>query len=122
MDHVQSCKIMPAKPSPEAVEFVTKWGALLTWILMGLLGKFGLDLVTGRKFSYRYVIGSGCLAICAGWLSYQWCTSHPSFSPGVVVSISALASRDIILFITMVDWPGMMKILTNKNQRKKNDD
>lgn len=122
MDHIQNYKIMPTKPSPETIEFLTKWGAFLTWILIGLLGKFGLDLVSGRKFSRRYALGSGCLAVCAGWLSYQWCVSHPSLSPGVVVSISALASRDIILFITMVDWPGMMKILTNKNTKKRNEE
>ena len=110
---------MPSKLSPEAIEFITKWGAVGTWVLLGLMGKFGLDLVTGKKFSYRYVIGSGFLAVCSGWLAYQWCISHPTISPGVVVSISALASRDIILFITMVDWPGLLKVITTKKPDKK---
>lgn len=119
MELTQQNRAMPGKTSPEAIEFITKYGALGTWILIGLLGKFGLDMVTGRKFTYRYIFGSGFLAVCAGWLSYQWCMSHPTINPGVVVSVSALASRDIILFISMVDWPGLLRIITTKKVDKK---
>ena len=113
---------LPIKPMPdrqkEIIDFLAKWGAFGTWILIGLMGKFGLDLVSGKRFDFRYAFGSGCLAVCAGWLTYQWCGSHPSISPGVMVSLSALVSRDFILFITMVDWIGVLKLITGKNTKK----
>lgn len=113
---------IPVKPmtnrQQEIIDFLAKWGAVGTYIMVGLAGKFGLDLVSGKKLSYRYILGSGLLAICAGWITYQWCLKYPALSPGVTVSIAALVSRDFILFITMVDWASVFKIITGKGAKK----
>lgn len=103
----------------ELFAFLSKYGALFTYILIGVVGKFGFDLVSGKKISGWYVFGTGCIAIFVGWISWEWCARWPALNPGLVVPIATLLSRDILLFITMMDWQGVLKILTGKSKSEK---
>ena len=93
----------------QILEFLEKWGACIAYILVGLIGKIGWDIVNNRKLNFWYVFGTGCIGSCIGYLSYMWCEQHPTANAGLIVPISTLISRDIMLFINVVDW---QKILT----------
>lgn len=107
------------KLNHEVAEFLEKWGALFTYIFIGLVGKFGYDIVTRKKLSAWYVFGTGCVGICIGYLSFMLCRSRQAWNPGIVVPVATLVSRDIMLFITMVDYVSVLKILTGKSTKEK---
>ena len=119
MDIVSPQKMF--KPSQnELSEFLIKWGALGAYITIGLIGKFGYDIVTGRKLNGWYVFGTGCMGIFTGWLVYNMCDNHMvSLNKGIAVPVATLVSRDIMLFITAVDWRSVLTILTGKNTKGK---
>ncbi len=104
--------------NPELISFLTKYGALVTYVIIGLVGKFGFDIVTGKKISGWYVLGTGCMAIFVGWLTWMWCQKWPALNPGFVIPIATLVSRDIMLFITMVDYMSILRIITGKKTEK----
>lgn len=115
MNFIHTSKPMSDKEQ-ELMNFFSKWGALGAYILIGLLGKFGLDIATGRRMSFGYVFGSGCVAIFVGWLSWVWCKGNPSLNPGLVVPIATLASRDLALFLTTLDYVELIKLV--RKQKK----
>lgn len=102
----------------ELLNFFSRWGALGAYILIGLLGKFGLDIATGKRMTWPYVFGSGCVAIFAGWISWQWCKSYPQMNPGLVVPIATLTSRDLALYLTTVDYAELIKMVLRKGKKK----
>lgn len=102
----------------EYLEFLTKGGAWIAYILIGLVGKFGWDIVNNKKLSFWYIFGTGCIAFCIGFLVSRWCIAHPSLDQSIIVPASALVSRDIMLFITMIDWAGVLKLVTGKSTKR----
>lgn len=103
-----------------ALEFAAKWGALIAYVGIGLVGKFGLDIVNNRKLTGWYVFGTGCLGYFVGFLLWQWCKSNPEYNPGIIIPAGTLVSRDITLFLTMVDWQSVLKIVTGKSTKNNN--
>lgn len=116
MDRILTNKM--SDKNPELVAFLTKYGALVTYVIIGLIGKFGFDIVAGKRLSGWYVLGTGCMSIFIGWIVWVWCQRYPGLNPGIVVPIATLVSRDIMLFITMIDYMGVLKLITGKNTKK----
>ena len=101
------------------LEFLFKWGAFISYISIGLIARFGYDMVVKKKITKLYIIGTACMGFGIGWLSYQICAAHPSWNPGIIVPMATIVSRDVMLFITMIDWGGMLKLLTGKDTKPK---
>lgn len=107
------------KPTDALLEFLFKWGAFLSYITIGLLARFGYDIVIKKQITRWYIIGTACMGFSIGWLSYQACAAHPLWNPGIIVPMATIVSRDAMLFITMIDWQGVLKLLTGKNTKDK---
>lgn len=101
----------------EVRAFLEQWGALLAYVVVGLLGKLGWDIVNGNTLKKSYILGTTLISFCIGFLSWEWCKSHPTYNPGIIVTASALISRDVMLFITMIDWQGVLKLITGKSTK-----
>lgn len=101
-----------------ALDFISRWGACGAYIGIGLVGLFGWDIVSNKKISFWYVFGTGCVGICIGYLAWWWCETHAPENAGLIVPIATLISRDIMLFINMIDWQGVLKLLTRKGTKK----
>lgn len=117
MDNIQNHK-MHRQTYDDVLEFLSKWGVVLGYIIVGLLGKFGFDIVSGKRLSFWYVFGTSLIAFCIGFFSWQWCATHPSLNPGIVVPFCSLISRDIMLFVTVIDWQGVLQLVTGKGVKK----
>jgi len=102
------------KNNPEIISFLSKYGALITYIIIGLMGKFGFDIVSGKRISGWYIVGTGLMAVFVGWLAWEWCLSHPDWNPGFTIPIATLVSRDVLLFLMLIDWMSVLRILTGK--------
>lgn len=116
MDIIQNNKM---HKNDEILEYLSKWGALFAYIGIGLIGKLGWDIVNNRKISWWYLFGTGCIGVCIGYLAWIWCIAHAPESAGFVVPIATLISRDIMLFINMIDWQGVLKLITRKGTMDK---
>lgn len=111
----------------QTVQFITKswfWGL---FIIIGLLGKFGLDLVQQRKKSFMQVLGQTLVAGFVGYLASIYCMQHypplpgSSYSPtsAIIVPITTLISDRIALFLIGIDWHPVLTILTGKSSKTK---
>lgn len=115
MDHIQNSK-MQDKHIDDLLEFFSKWGLLIGYVFIGLIGKFGFDIVNKKRLTFWYVFGTSCIAYCIGFLSWEYCKGHSFLNPGLVVPCASLVSRDIMLVITVIDWKGIvMKFMTRSN-------
>lgn len=108
---------METKTKSEVLVFLSKWGAFFGYVAVGLLGKFGFDIVNKKRLTFWYVFGTSCVAYCVGFFSWEWCLVHPVLNPGIVVPFASLVSRDIMLFLTVIDWQGVLKLLTGKGTK-----
>lgn len=109
---------MEPKTKSEVLAFLSKWGALFGYVTVGLMGKLGFDIVNRKRLTFWYVFGTSCMAYCAGFFAWQWCKTHPMLNPGIVVPFASLVSRDIMLFLTVIDWKGVLSLLTGKSTKK----
>lgn len=103
----------------EVLDFLSKCGALFGYIIIGLMGKFGFDIVTKKKITFWYAFGTGCMACFSGFITWQCIKDNPKLNPGVYLPIASLISRDILLFLTMIDWQGVLKLVTRKSTKTK---
>ncbi len=111
------------KDNPEIMSLLAKYGALFAYIIIGLAGIFGLDLVSGRKISVWYIIGTSGMAVFAGWLAWRFCASHPSLDPGITVPVITLCSRDILIILKMINWRSIFsKVLRIEVKEGKKDE
>jgi hypothetical protein len=106
----------------EILEFLSKWGAFLAYVSIGLLGKFGFDIVTKKHISFWYVFGTSCVAFCICFLSWGWCTQHTNFNPGIIVPFASLISRDVMLFVTVIDWRYAVSKIFKLDMKKDDSD
>jgi len=109
-------KNMTSRLADETLEFISKWGAWVTYIFIGLVGKFGWDIINRKKMSFWYIFGTGMVAIFVGYLSTMWCSAHCPAQGAYIVPVCTLVSRDIMLFLTMLDWPSILHLVLNKRE------
>lgn len=105
------------KPIDALLELIFKLGAFLSYVTIGLIALFGYDIAIKKRITKWYVISTSCMGFSIGWLSYQMCLAHPAWNPGIIVPMATIISRDVMIFISMIDWQGVLKLLTNKNTR-----
>lgn len=108
-----------SKPTLDVMAFLSKWGAFVGYVTIGIIGKLGYDIVSKKRLTFWYVFGTGCVAYCVGFFSWEWCRVHPTLNPGIIVPFASLVSRDIMLFLTVIDWKGVLSLLTGKGTKNK---
>jgi hypothetical protein len=104
----------------EALDQFIKYGAWIACVVVGLMGKFGLDLVTKKKITLLYVVGTTFLGGFAGFISSRWFIIHNQTEAGTYwVPIITLAAKDFVMFLTMIDWQKTLSALTKLDIKKK---
>jgi|SRR6185436_7950270 len=104
----------------DAVDIGIKYGSLLLYILIGFIGTLGFDILTKKKITRWYIFGTGCCALFAGFVAGEWLMNHhPNLTP-YLTPVATLVAKDMILFFKMIDWQGVLKLLTGKNTKKIN--
>ncbi len=102
-------------------QFLFKYGALLGYILLGLIGTFSFDLLRNRKMTIPYVLGCTGAAIFVGYVGGTWVlANYPEKAPILTPILTLLANNIISAVILnwkaifMKDWKGVFEILTRK--------
>lgn len=93
-----------------ASEFFAKYGVWVAYVLIGFVGKIGWDIVSKRKISLVYLLGTGCMAIFVGFVSCRWfMTNAPEKGP-YIVPVLTLVSRDVLMFLSVIDWKKVLSV------------
>lgn len=117
MDFVQGNKMFKTQ-HPQIVEFVTKYGMWVAYVLMGLVGKFGWDIITNRKLSFRYMLGSSLCGMFTGYLASVWCMEHSPTMGAYLVPVMTLLSRDVFLFLFSLNWKSLLTKMLESAPKK----
>lgn len=84
--------------------FVSKVWALFFYVLLGIMAKFSLDLVQGKRISFLQGIGSVGISLFVGFLAAVWCMNNNSTLAPYIVPICTLSADKILTVILSIDW------------------
>jgi hypothetical protein len=106
MNGLQDSQTMALKHQAltEVSDTLSKYGAWIAYVCIGLVGKFGWDIVAKKKPSGWYIVGTGCMGVFVGFITSRWCLSHSPETGSYIVPVATLCSRDILVFVRMIDW------------------
>ena len=114
MDYTKgNYKMSKTATGATAIEIIAKWMPIFGYVIIGLIGKFGYDIVSKKKITFWYIVGTSAIALFIGFLSAKMCDAHPLVNPGIAIPVATLLSRDLIVFITMIDKKKLMELLFN---------
>lgn len=89
-------------------EFLSKWWAWIFYVLIGMAGKFGLDMVRQRKMGIWQLMGSTCVSCFIGFLACSYCMVYsPKLGP-FIVPIATLLSDRLILMLMVLNYKPLM--------------
>jgi hypothetical protein len=113
MNGLQDSQTMSLKHQAltEVSDTLTKYGAWIAYVCIGLIGKFGWDIVAKRQLSSWYVLGTGFMAIFVGFISSKWFMIHSPETGSYIVPVLTLVSRDVLMFIKMIDWVKLLSVV-----------
>jgi|SRR6185503_7840949 len=101
-----------------AVWFTKAWVWLL-YIIVGLVGKFSYDLLTGRKITWWQALASTGIALFFGFLAVAYCMYKEYDKGGMfIVPIATLLSEKLMIAIFAINWKkvtaDMVQYIANK--------
>lgn len=96
------------------IEFASKWWAWIFYIVIGMAGKFGLDIMSQRKMGILQFIGSACISCFIGFLAASYCMAYSPKAGPFIVPICTLISDRIILFIFAINYTPLLESIFNK--------
>lgn len=103
----------------EVMQIAAKYGAWIGYVAIGIIGKFGLDVLNHRKISAWYIFGTGCTSLFVGWIASRWCmVNHPDYG-AYMVPVATLLSRDVLVFLKLIDWTKIAGALFKVEIKKK---
>lgn len=128
MDYSQIKKMEKGSIINQVWQFVSKtwiWGIFIS---IGIIGKFGIDMVQQRKKSIGQAIGQTLVAGFIGYLASIYCMTHfppaheGDYSPqgALIVPIATLISDRIMMFLIGIDWHPVIAILSGKSSKGEN--
>lgn len=114
MDTLEIKKTMATKEQliNDFSELLAKYGAWITYVGVGLIGKLGWDIVNRKHISGWYLFGTGCISIFVGFIASRWFMSHMPEAGAYCVPVLTLASRDVLVFIKVIQWDKVLSFLT----------
>lgn len=99
-------------------EVLSKYGAWIAYVGIGLIGKFGWDIVSRKKLSGWYIFGTGCMSIFVGFICSKWFMIHQPEMGAYCVPVLTLVSRDILVFIKLIDWTKILSAVFKVDVKK----
>lgn len=122
MGNVQNIKMTSREQVMSDIsEALAKYGAWIAYVCIGLIGKFGWDIVSRKKLSGWYILGTGCMAAFVGFISSRWFMTHNAEMGSYFVPVLTLVSRDILVFIKLIDWTKILSAIFKVEVNKKRD-
>ncbi len=106
----------------QVYQFLIKYGALLGWITLGLIGQFSYNLIRNKSMSYRYMAGCTGTALFVGYVGGVWVQANYPDKVPILIPILTLLSNNIISALMLInwkaiiarDWKGAFEILMKK--------
>lgn len=124
---MDNSKIMQDKDldfGSQIVVFLSKWSAYIGLIILGIIGRFSLNLITNKKMTIAYVIGYSGLSFVVGYVAcavmLQKCPDRITY---LLPLITMLSNNIISVFMTIVieyksvtngKWKGILEIILKK--------
>lgn len=102
----------------EQLTILAKYGSWIVYVLVGLVGKFGWDIACKKKMSWWSILGTGCMAVFVGFISSIWFMNNKPAMGSYCVPVLTLVSRDVFIFLNLVDWKGVFSKLTRLDTKK----
>jgi len=96
----------------ETLDVLTKYGAWFAYVLIGLVGTFGLDIINKKRITRLYILGTSFMGIFVGFITSKWFLAHAPEAGAYCVPVATLASRDIMIFLKLIDWRGVLAKVT----------
>jgi len=110
MDNIKIKMSIKNELIARASEFFSKYGVWVAYVLIGFVGKIGWDIVSKRKISPLYLLGTGCMAIFVGFVSSKWFMINAPAKGPYVVPVLTLVSRDVLMFLSVIDWKKVLSV------------
>jgi len=104
MDNIQAKQMSEKQWLNELAGNISKYSIWAAYVAIGLVGTFGWDIVAKKKPSGWYTLGTGCMGAFVGFIASNWCMAHRPEMGAYIVPVATLCSRDILVFIRMIDW------------------
>lgn len=96
-------------------DFCIKWGFWIGYIIIGLMGRLGLDIHTNKKISKTYLYSTTLMAGCLGIISSMYFKKHNPEMGAYVVPLLTLASRDILMQFKFIDWFKVFSLILRRD-------
>lgn len=101
MSQIKEWIIDVLAPIPsEILAFFIKIAALLSYVLLGIIGIIGEKLMTGKKIKDLRVLGAIMVSVFVGYLSAVWCMSNMPEKAKYIVPLCTVSSEKIFIIIT----------------------
>lgn len=102
----------------EFIQAIVRHSAWIALIIVGIAGKFGVDILLNKKLSLWYVIGTILVAFFVGFVSSIWYSSHDPEMGKIMVPLLTLSSRDVLLTVRLINWGKLIELLTKLPLKK----
>ncbi len=82
---------------------------VIALIVLGLVGKFSYDLLTGKRFTMAYVFGSMGCAIVGGWVCGDYIMRYWPHQATLFIPIATMISFNLISGVMAIDYKALMQ-------------
>lgn len=122
MDNSKTMEIKgPGDILEQLLIFISKSAAYIGLIVLGIIGRFSLNLLHNRKMTWAYIVGYSGLSFVVGYIACAWMqTNCPNRIP-VLLPITTLLSNNLVSFLMTIiveyetikksKWKGIMKVI-----------
>lgn len=93
--------------------FVFKSGAWIWYTLVGIIGKWSWNVMTGRKMTWRQVLASAGAALFVGFIAAKYCLAYRPDMLAYAVPVLVLASDKIVMAIMLLNWRNIIDSVIN---------
>lgn len=92
------------------ISWFSKWYTFLLYIVMGLIGKFSFDLLSGRKMSIWKVLASTGAGLFVGFVSAVACVNagYETKSAIIVPVCTLLSEKIMIALFSYNQWKSVL--------------
>lgn len=112
----------------EIWELLTKTWIWLSLVGIGIVGKFGMYLQSGKNQSLWALVGSTLIAGFIGYLASIYCMIHYPCEVGklnreaaLIVPVATLMSDRLITIVSSLNWTTIIELLLQKSAKDKKD-
>lgn len=120
MDNIQTNKMsIKSQYLAHLLDDLSKYGAWIAYVCVGLVGKFGWDIVSKKKLSAWYILGTGFIAVFVGFIASRWFMANNPDAGPYFVPVLTLASRDVMVFLNLIDYKKLLSTVLRIDTKDK---